>query len=218
MAVASTMRVFRACPVPDVGSSAACRGSKFHSLLKAQIPWSQGKTQGIFSIQPFFAKICLENGYEFSSLRVNSLLKQSREFFCQRRELIRRAGNRREFGAKTDPLAPTHPRYVHALLAWRAAGPWARLTARQRLFRKGVDRQRSALFFVNRRRAALPSLLRGKGFTVPRRSRGAVCAGRPKPSASRSAGAADRRDETSAGPGSRARPRWHIRARRRGRA
>src|SRR5271170_266068 len=91
MAVASTMRVFRACP------------------LKAQIPWSQGKTQGIFSIQPFFAKICLENGYEFSSLRVNSLLKQSREFFCQRRELIRRAGNRREFGAKTDPLAPTHP-------------------------------------------------------------------------------------------------------------
>ena len=109
MAVASTMRVFRACPVPDVGSSAACRGSKFHSLLKAQIPWSQGKTQGIFSIQPFFAKICLENGYEFSSLRVNSLLKQSREFFCQRRELIRRAGNRREFGAKTDPLAPTHP-------------------------------------------------------------------------------------------------------------
>src|SRR5271170_1889283 len=102
MAVASTMRVFRACPVPDVGSSAACRGSKFHSLLKAQIPWSQGKTQGIFSIQPFFAKTCLENGYEFSSLRVNSLLKQSREFF-------RRAGNRREFGAKTDPLAPTHP-------------------------------------------------------------------------------------------------------------
>src|SRR5271169_5047209 len=55
-AVASTMRVFRACPVPDVGSSAACRGSNFHSLLKAQIPWPQGKTQGIFSIQPFFCE------------------------------------------------------------------------------------------------------------------------------------------------------------------
>src|SRR5271170_7728144 len=128
MAVASTMRVFRACPVPDVGSSAACRGSKFHSLLKAQIPWSQGKTQGIFSIQPFFAKTCLENGYEFSSLRVNSLLKQSRDFFCQRREFIRRAGNRREFGAKTDPLAPTHPRYVHALARRRPLGQADRTT------------------------------------------------------------------------------------------
>src|SRR5271163_2521814 len=79
MAVASG--VFRACPVPDVGSSAACRGSNFHSLLKAQIPWPQGKTQGIFSIQPFFAKICLENSCEFNSLRMNSLLEQGRVFF-----------------------------------------------------------------------------------------------------------------------------------------
>src|SRR5271155_5391054 len=109
MAVASTMRVFRACPVPDVGSSAACRGSNFHSLLKAQIPWPQGKTQGIFSIQPFFAKICLENSCEFSCLRMNSLLKQSREFFCQGRELIRRAGKWQGIRRKTDPLAPTHP-------------------------------------------------------------------------------------------------------------
>src|SRR5277367_815991 len=109
MAVASTMRVFRACPVPDVGSSAACRGSKFHSLLKAQIPWSQGKMQGIFSIQPFFAKICLENICEFSCLRMNSLLEQRREFFCQRRELIRRAGNRREFDATPIRSTPTHP-------------------------------------------------------------------------------------------------------------
>src|SRR5271169_1518535 len=106
MAVASTMRVFRACPVPDLGSSAA---SKFHSLLKPRIPWSQGKTQGIFSIQPFFAKICLENGCEFSSLRVNSLRRQGREFFCQRRELIRRAGNGREFDAKPIRSPPTHP-------------------------------------------------------------------------------------------------------------
>src|SRR5271156_4372808 len=101
MAVASTMRVFRACPVPDVGSSAACRGSNFHSLLKAQIPWAQGKTQG-----PFFAIICLENSCEFSCLRMNSLLEQGRVFFCQRRELIRRAGNGREFRRKNRSARP----------------------------------------------------------------------------------------------------------------
>src|SRR5271163_3871199 len=94
------MRVFRACPAPDVGSSTACRGSKFHSLLKARIPWSQGKKQGIFSIQPFFAKIRFENICEFSCLRVNSLRRQSREFFCQGREFFAWAGNRREFGAR----------------------------------------------------------------------------------------------------------------------
>src|SRR5271163_2433296 len=80
-------------PVPDVGSSAARRGSKYHSLLKARIPWPQGKTQGIYPIPPFLAKICLENGCEFSGLRVNSLHLQGREFFCQRRELFARAGN-----------------------------------------------------------------------------------------------------------------------------
>src|SRR5271163_1342024 len=94
------MRVFRACPAPDVGSSTACRGSKFHSLLKARIPWSQGKKQGIFSIQPFFAKIRFENICEFSCLRVNSLRRQSREFFCQGREFFAWAGNGREFGAR----------------------------------------------------------------------------------------------------------------------
>jgi len=100
MADASTMCVLRACPVPDVGSFAACRGSEFHGLLKARIPWPQGKTQGIYSIQPFFAKIRLKNGCEFSSSRVNSLCRRSREFFCQRRELCARAGNGREFRAR----------------------------------------------------------------------------------------------------------------------
>ena len=109
MAVASTMRVFGACHVPDVGSSAACRGSRFHSILKARIPWYQGKKQGIYSIQPLFAKIRLENLHQFSRLRMNSLHKQSREFFYQGRELFWRAGNGREFRRKTDPLAPTHP-------------------------------------------------------------------------------------------------------------
>src|SRR5271163_2495882 len=109
MAVASMMRVLSSMPVPDRRLLGGSPRIEFQSLLKAQIPWSQGKTQGIFSIQPFFAKIYLENGCEFSCLRVNSLRRQSREFFCQRRELIRRAGNGREFRRKTDPLAPTHP-------------------------------------------------------------------------------------------------------------
>src|SRR5277367_6452998 len=103
MAVASTMRVFRACPVPDVGSLAA---SKFHSLRKPRIPWPQGKTQGIFSIQPFFAKICLENGCEFSCLRMNSLLEQGRVFYCQRRKLIRRGRNGREISTQKPILSP----------------------------------------------------------------------------------------------------------------
>ena len=40
---------------------------------------------------------------------MNSLLEQRREFFCQRRELIRRAGNRREFDATPIRSTPTHP-------------------------------------------------------------------------------------------------------------
>src|SRR5271163_3622447 len=69
-------------PVPDVGSSAARRGSKYHSLLKARIPWPQGKTQGIYPIPPFLAKICLENGCEFSGLRVNSYTYRAGNFFA----------------------------------------------------------------------------------------------------------------------------------------
>ena len=84
-------------------------GSKFHGLLKARIPWSQGKMQGILRNQPFFANIRLENISEFRCLRMNSLRRQSREFFCQRRELIRRAGNEQGIRRKTDPRGPTHP-------------------------------------------------------------------------------------------------------------
>ena len=77
--------------------------------MTARIPWSQGKMQGISRNQPSFAKIRLENISEFRRLRMNSLRRQSREFFCQRRELIRRAGNEQGIRRKTDPLAPTHP-------------------------------------------------------------------------------------------------------------
>src|SRR5271155_3788399 len=45
MAVASG--VFRACPVPDVGSSAACRGSNFHSL-EGPDSLAAGKNAGNF--------------------------------------------------------------------------------------------------------------------------------------------------------------------------
>ena len=40
---------------------------------------------------------------------MNSLRRQSREFFCQGRELIRRAGNEQGIRRKVDPRAPTHP-------------------------------------------------------------------------------------------------------------
>src|SRR5271170_4294368 len=42
---------------------------RFYSILKAIIPWWQGKMQGISPIQPFFAKIRLKNICEFSNLR-----------------------------------------------------------------------------------------------------------------------------------------------------
>jgi hypothetical protein len=64
--------------------------------------------RGISPNQPCFEKICLENISEFRCLRTNSLREQSREFFCQRRELIRRAGNEQGIWRKTDPRAPTH--------------------------------------------------------------------------------------------------------------
>ncbi len=47
---------FSSMPRSRVGSSAACRAARFHSLLKARIPWYQGKKQGIYSIQPFFCE------------------------------------------------------------------------------------------------------------------------------------------------------------------
>ena len=109
MAVASMMRVFRACPFPTVGSWATSPRGLIHGLMTARIPWSQGKMQGISRNQPSFANIRLENISEFRCLRMNSLRRQSREFFCQRREFFCRAGNEQGIRRKTDPRAPTHP-------------------------------------------------------------------------------------------------------------
>ena len=92
-----------------VGSWATSPRGLFHSLMTARIPWSQRKMQGISRNQPSFANICLENISEFRCLRMNSLRRQSREFFCQRRELIRRAGNEQGIPRETDPPVPTLP-------------------------------------------------------------------------------------------------------------
>jgi hypothetical protein len=40
------------------------------------IPWSQGKMQGISTIQPFFPKMRLENNCYFGSLGENSLRRE----------------------------------------------------------------------------------------------------------------------------------------------
>ena len=103
------MRVFRASPFPTARLLGTSPRGLINALMTARIPWSQGKMQGISRNQPLFAKILLENIREFSRLRMNSLLEQSREFFCQRREIIRRAGNEQGIRRKTDPRDPTHP-------------------------------------------------------------------------------------------------------------
>src|SRR5271169_2898163 len=56
--------------------------------------------QGISRNRPLLCENRLEYISEFNDLRVDSLRIQSREFFCQRRELIARAGMSTEFRAK----------------------------------------------------------------------------------------------------------------------
>jgi len=63
------MRVFEHAAYPTDGSSLVV-----------------GKKQGILLIQPFSAKICLENIREYSGLRPNSLLESAGKF-------LPRAGN-----------------------------------------------------------------------------------------------------------------------------
>jgi hypothetical protein len=46
---------------------------QFYNALTWRIPWSQGKMQGISPIQPFLAKIRLENTCECNGLQTNSL-------------------------------------------------------------------------------------------------------------------------------------------------
>ena len=102
------MRVFRACPasatigllggLPRVTVPQTC-----------QIPWSQGKTQGISPIQLLFTKNCPENNYKFSSLRANSLRDNAGNYFARAGNFFRPFDPSREFGAK--PIrSPRHIR------------------------------------------------------------------------------------------------------------
>jgi hypothetical protein len=59
---------------------------RFYRILKARIPWLQGKMQGISPIQPFFAKIRLKNICEFSNLRDEFPVHSSRETIRASRE------------------------------------------------------------------------------------------------------------------------------------
>ena len=86
-------------PHPSTGKHSSARRTSARSatarnksdvLISAVWPNSlpQGKTQGISPIQPFSAKISLENICEFSSLQMNSLHGQRRELIRANRELI----------------------------------------------------------------------------------------------------------------------------------
>jgi hypothetical protein len=65
-----------------------------------KVPWSQGKTQGISSIQPLFTKIRLENACESSGFAANSLRGRAGNYFAHAGNLFRLLGRSREFGAK----------------------------------------------------------------------------------------------------------------------
>src|ERR1700722_6266032 len=78
-----------------------------NSWIVGRIPWSQGKIQGISTIQPFFPKIRLENNCYSSSLRENPYAG-SREFIRACGELFDLFDWSREFGAKSilEPECP----------------------------------------------------------------------------------------------------------------
>jgi hypothetical protein len=89
LVLASMMRIIRACPVPDsrlLGGLPRLAAGRFYRILKARIPWWQGKMQGISPIQPFFAKIRLKNICEFSNLRDEFPVHSSRESIRASRE------------------------------------------------------------------------------------------------------------------------------------
>jgi hypothetical protein len=78
--------VFERATFLTAGSSAAQSGFNSTSLNWPEFPGRRGKKQGIMLIQPFSAKIRLENIPEYSGLRPNSLLDSAGKFLA-------RAGN-----------------------------------------------------------------------------------------------------------------------------
>jgi hypothetical protein len=157
-------------PVPDRRLVVCAPRGLIHGLMTARIPWSQGKMQGISRNQLSFAKIRPETISEFRCLRMNSLRRQSREFFCQGRQFFRRAGNEQGIRHKSDPRAPTHPMALeyfsaldtkiinnmvactgeHARLLPTRRAPHARVEPRIKSGRRALrNRKRSAKFWAS---------------------------------------------------------------------
>jgi hypothetical protein len=86
------MRVFSSM---SLFSASGLASDQLYNALTWLIPWSQGKMQGISPIQPFFAKIRLENTCECNGLQTNSLGIILREQEINSAFSIR-AGNLRE--------------------------------------------------------------------------------------------------------------------------
>jgi hypothetical protein len=80
------------------------RRFQFYNLPACQIPWWQGKMQGISPIQPLFAKIGLENTCKYNSVRDNSLCDRAGNFFA-------RAGNYSAFWTGAGNLGKIDPRF-----------------------------------------------------------------------------------------------------------
>src|SRR5271169_5933016 len=104
MAAASMMRDFEHAPFPEDRFLGGLSPINSRSPTR-QIPWSQGKRQGISPIQRFFAKIRLENLCEFRCLRMNSLRRRAGNFLASAGNLHEQ-GMRREFHAKELPRSP----------------------------------------------------------------------------------------------------------------
>src|SRR5271167_1856924 len=97
MAVTSMMGVFRACRVPDrrlLGRLAARINSRSHDGQNSLVV---GKNAGNFAESAFSCEHLSRKHLQIQLFMDEFPTQTSREFFCQRRELI---GASREFGAK----------------------------------------------------------------------------------------------------------------------
>ena len=100
---------FSSMPVPDRRLLGDAPRGLISRPRDGQNSLVEGKNAGNFTDLALFRRIRLESISEFRCLRMNSLRRQSRELFCQRREFFCRAGNEQGIRHKTDPRAPTYP-------------------------------------------------------------------------------------------------------------
>ncbi len=106
---ASRMRVFRACRVPDrrlLGGSPRGLISRSHDGQNSLVA---GKNAGNFAESALFCENPSRKHPLIQVFTDEFPSRQSREFFCQRREFFCRAGNEQGIRRKTDPRAPRHP-------------------------------------------------------------------------------------------------------------